>query len=73
MVEEKKTHWDNPNLQDAREHFKSAHEAFHKSAEAWLPPAFVENRRKLRKEILLGIRSLIDAAIEVAEKHEKAA
>ncbi len=73
MAEEKKTHWDDPRLHEARDHFKTAREAFWKSAEAWMPPAFLENRRKARKEMLLGLRSLIDAAIEKAEKHEKAA
>ncbi|GAP15483.1 hypothetical protein LARV_03272 [Longilinea arvoryzae] len=73
MAEDKKTHWDDPNLQEAREHFKTAREAFRKSAEAWMPPAFLENRRKMRKEMLLGLRSLIDTAIELTEKHEKTA
>lgn len=73
MDEVKKTCREEPGLQEARQHFKTAREALRKSAEAWLPPAFLENRRKMRKEILLGLRSLLDAAIEVTEKHEKAA
>lgn len=73
MAEEKKTHWGDPRFHEAHDHFKTAREAFWKSTEAFLPPAFLENRRKMRKEMLLGLRSLIDAAIEMTEKHEKAA
>ncbi|HWQ04353.1 MAG TPA: hypothetical protein VN452_03260 [Longilinea sp.] len=71
MDESKKTHWDDPSIKEARDHFKTAREAFRQSAESLLPPSFVENRRKARKEILLGLRSLLNAAIDYTEKHEK--
>jgi hypothetical protein len=58
----------NPNIEEARKHFKEAHEAIHQSMESLIPPAYRENRRKARKEILLGLRKLLDAAIEHAEK-----
>jgi hypothetical protein len=31
---------------------------------AFLPPGFIEHRKKARKEMLLAWRSLIDSAIE---------
>lgn len=73
MEEIKKNRWDDPSVQEASEHFKTARKAFRKSAETLLPPGFIENRRKARKEILLGLRSLLNAAIEMSEKHEKSA
>lgn len=71
MEEVKKKSWGDPRVEEARNHFKTAREAFWKSAEAFLPTGFVENRRKARKEVLLGLRSLLDAAIEHNEKCEK--
>jgi hypothetical protein len=58
----------NPKLDEAREHMRAAHENMHKVAEAWLPEGVRENQRAARKEFLLGLRSLIDAAIEHTEK-----
>jgi len=71
MAESKTSHWDDPSVKEARDHFKTARDAIRLSAEAMLPPSFVENRRKARKEILLGLRSLLNAAIDYTEKHEK--
>jgi len=69
MSEEKVESKDiNPNLAEAREHFKAAKDAMHKSVEAMLPPSYMENRRAARKEFLLGLRKLLDVAIEHAEK-----
>lgn len=73
MEEAKKKPWGDPRVEEAHNHFKTAREAFWKSAEAFLPAGFIENRRKARKEILLGLRSLLDAAIEHSEKHEEGA
>jgi hypothetical protein len=61
----------NPHVKEAREHFKAARHAMRKSMEGILPPAFVENRRAARKEFLLGLRKLVDAAIEHVEEVEK--
>ena len=61
----------NPNLSEAREHFKEARKAMHKSMEALLPPGYLEARRTARKEILLGLRKLVDAAIDHIEEREK--
>jgi hypothetical protein len=51
-------------LQEAREHLKAARTSVHSTFEDLLPPGFVEHRRAARKEFLLALRSLIDAAIE---------
>ena len=69
MNEEKeKPNEKNPDLEEARQHFKAAREAMRKTWEAMLPPALVEQRRAARKEFLLGLRKLLDVAIEHAEK-----
>jgi hypothetical protein len=58
----------NPKVEEAREHMHTAHENMHKVAEAWIPEGVRENQRAARKEFLLGLRSLLDAAIEHTEK-----
>ncbi len=58
----------NPDMEEARKHFKAAREAMRKTWEAMLPPAYVEQRRAARKEFLLGLRKLLDVAIEHSEK-----
>ncbi|HTX78719.1 MAG TPA: hypothetical protein VMC62_03585 [Longilinea sp.] len=55
-------------LEEAREHMRAAHENMHKVMEAWIPEGVRENRRVARREFLLGLRSLLDAAIEHTEK-----
>lgn len=67
MADEKQVQ-SNPHVQEAREHMKAAHEAARKTAEAMVPPAFVEERRAVKREVLLAMRSLLDAAIEHMEK-----
>lgn len=56
------------NIDEARLHFKSARRAMKDSLESLIPAGYREQRRKVRKEILLGFRKLIDAAIEHTEK-----
>jgi len=56
---------------EALEHARNAREEFRKGVAALLPslPAeFTRHRQAARKEMLLAIRSLIDNAIERAEK-----
>lgn len=62
---------DNPNLKEAREHMKAAHSEMHKSLESLLPEGFMERRRKARKEMLLAVRSLVEAAIEKVEEKQE--
>ncbi len=59
-----------PNVKEAREHFKSARQSMRQSVEQLFPKEFVASRRAARKEFLLGLRKLLDAAIEHTEKKE---
>jgi hypothetical protein len=66
---EKTTHKvKNPKIEEACEHMHSAKENMVKVAEAWIPVEVRENQRTARKEFLLGLRSLVDAALEHTEK-----
>lgn len=66
---EKEAKSKNPKMEDAREHVKAAREAMHGAWEALIPAAYLEKRRAFRKEMLLAMRSVLDAAIERSEKH----
>ena len=57
---------------EARDHLKAASHEMRKSWEALLPPGFVEHRRAARREMLLAVRSLVDAALEHMESGEEA-
>ena len=61
----------NAKIDEAREHMHAAHENMHKVAQAWIPEGVRENQRTARKEFLLGLRSLLDAAIEHTDKPVK--
>jgi len=58
----------NEKLEEARKHMHAARENMHKVYESMIPEGVRENRREARKEFLLGLRSLLDAAIEHTEK-----
>ena len=64
-------HEKNPHVEEAREHMKAAREAMRGSYESMLPPGFLENRRKARKEFLMAMRSMLDVAIERVDKAVK--
>ncbi len=58
-----------------REEVRSVQEAwreFQASLRALLPEEFWEHRRAARREALLAVRSLIDAALERLEEEERA-
>jgi hypothetical protein len=57
----------NANIHEAREHFRSARKEMRKSFAALLPAGFLESRRAARKEFLLGLRKMVDAAIEKSD------
>ncbi len=57
-----------PRMREAREHAKAARASMKKSFEELIPHGFIEHRRAARKEMLLAMRSLLDAAIERMEK-----
>ena len=58
----------NARMVEAREHMKEARKAMRKSFEALMPPGYFEHRRAARKEMLLAMRSMVDAAIQRIEK-----
>ncbi len=68
---EKKSHEmpKNPKIDEAREHMRAARHNMHKVVESMVPEGVLENRNAARKEFLLGLRSLLDAAIDHSEKH----
>ena len=74
---EQSTHTNNPFegkfTEETRRHFRTARDEFHKSVEGMLPPEFAVHRRNARKEMLLAIRSIIDASLERMEKPRKKA
>lgn len=60
-----------PNLEAAREHMHAAFENVHKLAESMIPEGVRENQRAARREFLLGLRSLVEAAIDRVDKPVK--
>jgi hypothetical protein len=56
--------------EEAREHYKTAREEMRKGFETLLPPGFLEHRKKARHEMLLAVRSMIDAVIKRTEEKE---
>ena len=67
---DKRDLWDDPAIKEAHEHLRAARKSVFKGMEALVPEGFVENRRKAKKEVLLAVRTLIDAAIDKIEKPE---
>ncbi|MGA2480341.1 MAG: hypothetical protein ABSG63_16450 [Spirochaetia bacterium] len=55
-------------VKEAREHVKAARNSMHMSWEELIPHGFIEHRRAAHREMLLAMRSLLDAAIERIEK-----
>jgi hypothetical protein len=54
--------------EEVHQHVRAAREEVRESIKAFLPPEFIENRTKARKEMLLAWRSIIDAALEKMEE-----
>jgi len=50
--------------EEAREHYKKAHQEMREAIKGFLPEGFLEHRRTARKEMMLAVRSMLDAAIE---------
>ena len=50
--------------EDVRQHMRAAREELRDSIRAFLPPEFIEHRRKARREMLLAWRSFIDSALQ---------
>lgn len=58
---------------EALKHARAAREEYWKSFEGLFPPEFLARRRAARKEMLLAVRSVIDAALERTESHQDSA
>lgn len=61
----------NPKVEEARAHMRAAHENMHQVFDSFLPEGVRENQHAARKEFLLGLRSLLDAAIEESDARAK--
>jgi hypothetical protein len=59
--------------EEVREHLRTARAELREGIKAFLPPEFIEHRRKARKEMLLAWRSVIDSAIKRIDEKEKEA
>jgi hypothetical protein len=72
MVEKKTTHKPvDPRVEEAHAHMSAARENAFQAVEAIMPPEVRGHSRAARKEFLLGLRSLIDVAIERTEPSVK--
>ena len=54
--------------EEVREHFTKAHQEMREAIKGFLPKGFLEHRRAARKEMMLAVRSMLDAAIEKMEE-----
>ena len=61
---------EDPNIREARRHVRTARSEMRKSMESWLPPGVLEHRRTARREFLLAVRSLVNAALDRIERPE---
>lgn len=57
--------------QEAKEHFGTAKDEFKKGLDAMFPPTVKEHRQAAQKEVLMGLRSLIDAALDKFDDDEE--
>ena len=57
--------------EEVSQHVRAAREEMRESIKAFLPPEFIEHRKKARKEMLLAWRSVIDVALEHMEEKSK--
>ena len=54
--------------EDAREHFRAAHEEMREGVKTLFPEGFLERRKNARREVLMAWRSILDSAIERMDK-----
>ncbi len=62
--------WWNPIPEEARTHARAAREEMRLTVEALLPRAVLERERAARREALVAVRNVIEAAIERLETPE---
>ena len=56
--------------EEAREHYKNARHEMREAAKLLFPEGFLDRRRAARKEMMLAVRSMLDAAIEKMDEKE---
>jgi len=71
MTEETKTPNPGHVSQEAKDHFGTAKDEFKKGLDAMFPPEVKEHRQSAQREVLKGLRSLIDAALEKFDEEEE--
>ena len=71
MTEETKTPKSGHIPQEAKDHFGSARKEFKKGLDAMFPPQVKEHRQAAQMEVLQGLRSLIDAALDKFDEYEE--
>ena len=64
-------HFEDEIPEEVREHFREARRELRESMKEFLPPGFIEHRKKARREMLLAWRSLIDSALQRMDEKEK--
>lgn len=57
---QKRSKWNYKPSEEVRQHMSNARTEMRESMLALFPPEFIEHRKVARREILLGIRGLID-------------
>ena len=71
MTEETKTPKPGNIPQEARDHFGTARNEFKKGLDAMFPPEVKEHRQAAQREVLQGLKSLIDAALDKFDEVEE--
>ena len=66
----RRKHFEDKIPEEVRQHVRAAREEMRESIQAFLPPGFIEHRKKARREMLLAWRSLIDSTLERLEEKE---
>ena len=70
MTEEAKTPKHGTIPQDAKDHFGRAKEEFKQGLDAMFPPEIKVHHQAAQKEVLKGLRSLIDTALDKFDEED---
>lgn len=62
---------ENPNIREARRHARAAREEMRRTLEAFLPPRVIEHNRAARREWLLAMRSMVNAALDELDRADR--
>ena len=56
--------WEKHIPEETREHYKKARAEMREAVKGFLPEGYLEHRHAARREMLLGLRSMLDSAIK---------